>query len=193
VRNRGADHNIDAERRACKVRLRAERKAGQLDKRREKQQGALLRGSTLEPRGNDAPTLRDLGVSKRQAHDWRKLADVPQDVFDAALADPTRKPTTSGIIATARRSGPSVYNPRRLLDEDRMPLTAAERSKRYRARCGKAHIALALDGDDLATFLVDTGVLTEAEAGDRHNLERGLEKWMAGEIFRHAVARAKRG
>jgi len=35
--------------------------------------------------------LRELGVSKKQAHDWRKI--------EAALADPDRKPTTAGIIA----------------------------------------------------------------------------------------------
>jgi hypothetical protein len=35
-------------------------------------------------------------VSARQAHDWRKLDDVPQEQFEAALADPNRMPTTKG-------------------------------------------------------------------------------------------------
>lgn len=100
--------NIDAERRACEVRLRAERKCGQLDKQRPKQQGARgKRGSSKEPR-DQPPTLADLGVSKRQTHQWRKVADVPEDQFEAALADPDRKPTTAGIIAAATPPEPEV-------------------------------------------------------------------------------------
>lgn len=74
-----------------------------------------------------------------------------------------------------------------------MPLTTAQRSARWRARQGKMHVELDLDSEDLAGFLVDIGVLTVAEATNRHNLERGLEKWVAGAIFRNAVARARRG
>lgn len=92
--------NIEAERRACKIRLRAEKKAGALDKLRKKLKGRPQKGSAEEP-FSQPPTLRDLGVSKRQVHDWRKLDDVPQDQFEAALADPDVKPTTKGIIAAA--------------------------------------------------------------------------------------------
>jgi hypothetical protein len=61
---------------ACEIRLRAERKAGELDNQREKAKpGPRPKlGSTVEP--NSPPTLDDLGISKRQAHDWRKLAGV---------------------------------------------------------------------------------------------------------------------
>jgi hypothetical protein len=95
--------NIDAERRACEVRLRAERKCGELDKVREKARGGQpyqATGSTAEP-VERTPTLADLGISKRQAHDWRRLADVPVEQFEQALADPTVRPTTAGIIAQA--------------------------------------------------------------------------------------------
>lgn len=93
--------NIDAERRACEVRLRAERKAGELDQRREKAKGGRPSITPSSAEGVSPPTLRDLGVSHRQAHDWRKLADVPAEQFEGALSDPTRRPTTAGIIATA--------------------------------------------------------------------------------------------
>jgi hypothetical protein len=43
-------------------------------------------------------TLADLGVSKKQLSDWQKLADVPDQQFEGALADSTVKPTTAGII-----------------------------------------------------------------------------------------------
>jgi hypothetical protein len=83
--------------RACEIRLRAERKAGEIDKKREKAKGGEqyhanpTTGSTAEP----VRTLVDLGVTKRQVHDWRKLADVPAEQFEEALADQTAKPTTA--------------------------------------------------------------------------------------------------
>lgn len=101
--------NIDAERRACEVRLRAERKCGQLDKQREKAKGGRPSKTSSTDEGvSKAPTLRDLGLSAEQTHNWRKLADVPQQQFDEALADPTRKPTTAGIIAAATPPKPDV-------------------------------------------------------------------------------------
>lgn len=97
--------NIDAERRACEIRLRAERKAGELDKVRDKPKGSPGNQYTgpLPPGNgsNSPPTLRDLGVSAKQAHTWRKLHDVPEEQFEEALAADT-KPTTTGIIASAK-------------------------------------------------------------------------------------------
>jgi len=36
------------------------------------------------------------GVTPRQAHDWRKFAEVPQERFEAALAYPIQKPSAAG-------------------------------------------------------------------------------------------------
>jgi len=107
--------NTEAERRACEIRLRAERKAGALLREREKAKGAAGnpggRGATIV-RSDDPtaqPTLRDLGISKQQSSDWQRLADVPQDQFEAALADTTRRPTTVGIIrGAAERPAASI-------------------------------------------------------------------------------------
>jgi hypothetical protein len=89
--------NTEAEQQACEIRLRAERKAGKLLRRMEKAKGSLRRGITTLPR-EETPTLQDLNITKKQSSDWQKLADVPEQEFEAALADPTTKPTTSGII-----------------------------------------------------------------------------------------------
>ena len=90
--------DTENERRACEIRLRAERKAGELLSRMEKAGGNanLLRGSTMQPR-QSTPTLSDLGISKNQSHRWQQLAAVPADQFEAALASPD-KPTTNGVI-----------------------------------------------------------------------------------------------
>jgi hypothetical protein len=92
-------HNVEAERQACEIRLRAERKAGKLSAELERSSGGRP-GKTLPPMGrvSKANALHKAGVSPKQAEKWEKLAAVPQQEFEAALADRTAKPTTNGII-----------------------------------------------------------------------------------------------
>jgi hypothetical protein len=49
------------------------------------------------------PRLRDWNISKKESELWQLLARVPDNVFEAALADTTRMPTIKGII----RAGPT--------------------------------------------------------------------------------------
>jgi hypothetical protein len=104
--------NVDAETQACRIRLRAERKAGELLKQIEKAKGAAQpgtsRGTTPSPDGRASPTLAEMGVSYRQASNWQQLAAIPEDQFEAALIDPDHKPSTAGIIAAAAPSKPAV-------------------------------------------------------------------------------------
>ena len=57
-------------------------------------------------------TLAEIGISRQQACNWRALATLPKDVFEAALRDPTRKPTTARLVklacelATTNRKAP---------------------------------------------------------------------------------------
>jgi hypothetical protein len=74
--------------------MRAARKAGELLKVREK-----AKGFAGNPGGRGAPivrsenstahpkTLAELGISKQQSSDWQKLAAVPREEFETALAD----------------------------------------------------------------------------------------------------------
>jgi hypothetical protein len=98
--------NFEAERKAQEVRVRAEKRAGE-----------LLKVRTAAPRGGDRksdeyqkshemtfdPTphpesLQAIGVSKQQASQWRQLADVPDEVFEAAIADTDEPLSASRII-----------------------------------------------------------------------------------------------
>jgi hypothetical protein len=83
--------NVEAERQACEIRLRAERKAGQLLKAMEKLKGRPAKAST-ETR------LSELGISYDQSSKWQKLATIPTSEFEHAVSDPTTMPTTNGII-----------------------------------------------------------------------------------------------
>ncbi|MFL5253255.1 MAG: hypothetical protein ACJ8AI_10240 [Rhodopila sp.] len=94
--------NIEAERRACEIRLRAERRCGQLLAEREKARGVLKQGDTLpqsQPATTGPETLSDLGISKTQSSRWQKLAAIPDQEFEATFSQPG-KPTTNGLITT---------------------------------------------------------------------------------------------
>jgi hypothetical protein len=97
--------NVEAERRACEIRLRSERKVGQLSAKLEKSPGARtdLQPSPMIGRGSKSDALRNAGISPRQAEDWEKLGRVPADEFEAALADRTTMPSSSGIIRADAR------------------------------------------------------------------------------------------
>jgi hypothetical protein len=63
--------NTDAERRACEIRLRAERKAGQL-LAKQNNHGGDRRSISRSPE----TTLKDLGISRDQSSQWQKAAQV---------------------------------------------------------------------------------------------------------------------
>ena len=73
--------NYEAESRAAKIRLRAERRCGQLLK------DMKANGQRDNGKGNRNPDLKserltpklaDLGISKQQSSDWQKLAAIPE-------------------------------------------------------------------------------------------------------------------
>jgi hypothetical protein len=93
--------NVELERMALDIRLRAEKKAGKLlDEMAE----AGHRETGRPPKGikigtpTTRITLGELGITRSESRKWRKLAKVPEHVFEAALADPTVLPTAAGII-----------------------------------------------------------------------------------------------
>lgn len=98
-------HNIDAERNCCLIRLRAERKVGQLLKemagRGERQSGGRPEKQSRDATVSEPTTLLELGISKTQSSRWQGLADIPQTDFEAALAEPGM-PTTSGLLERAK-------------------------------------------------------------------------------------------
>ena len=96
-----------AERQAANVRLRAERQAGALLKelaRSETAKGgdvksASVAATPIQP-SPYATALSDTGISRQTAHRFQALANVPQNVFDQALADPD-KPSATKVMARA--------------------------------------------------------------------------------------------
>lgn len=118
--------NTEAERQACEIRLRAERKAGELLSAAEKNLGGrpaeipshgtrgfserLDNEATWSPDLKKAKTLAERGISYSQSSRWQQLAAVPEAQFEAALAAPA-KPSTSGILAAASPAKPPSIEP----------------------------------------------------------------------------------
>lgn len=100
--------NTDAEHKAAEIRVRAERRAGELlidmkeSGSRASAQGNLKHGPK-SPDTSSGKRLSDLGISADQSSKWQQLAAIPDHQFESAFRDPDVKPTTEGVL---RRSNP---------------------------------------------------------------------------------------
>jgi len=116
-------------RQACEIRLRAERRAGQLLKVMDKAKAApgnQYSGPVQQDDRSTPATLDDIGITKNQSSQWQKLADVDEEFFEQAVKED--RPTTSGIIAQTAGprepkknavSAPALWFWGRLLDIER--------------------------------------------------------------------------
>jgi hypothetical protein len=88
--------NVEAETKACEIRLRAERRAGQMLAEREK----AKRGPDANGQGSQRATaekpLADLGNSRTQSSRWQKLAAIPDEQFEATFVQPGVTPLARG-------------------------------------------------------------------------------------------------
>lgn len=105
--------NTDAERKACEIRIRAEHRTGELLKelaratpqqRAEKANvslGRLCNADTNDP-SPYAAALEQTGISRRTAHRYQALAEVPMAVLEESFKDPS-KPTTTSILRSVEQ------------------------------------------------------------------------------------------
>src|SRR5262249_46058584 len=133
--------NLEAERKAIEIRIRAERKAGELLKALEKQPGKRTDLTSVQatPRlSGDAdlnsaqapPSLfaqakEQAKISDDQAKRWQKLAEIPKDEFEQALKEPDTKPSTSGLIKSSLFKPTSDIAPPKPLDANPRRCTAS--------------------------------------------------------------------
>ncbi|MFZ3216898.1 MAG: hypothetical protein WA192_12635 [Candidatus Acidiferrales bacterium] len=103
--------NTDAEMRAMEVRMRAERRAGQLLKEKS-ERDEMAKGARGNPGGRGAAivrsseitaqeTLADLGISKQQSSNWQKLAAIDDTTFESRFGK-GKKVTTKGLVRESR-------------------------------------------------------------------------------------------
>ena len=82
---------------AAEIKLRAERRAGEILKEmatagtRDSGVLNLSRGHSPVTPGARLPRLSDLNVTKNQSYEWQQLADVPEETFEAYLGEKRAK------------------------------------------------------------------------------------------------------
>jgi hypothetical protein len=98
---KAASDSLDAANAAAEIKLRAERKAGEMLAGMEKNPG-----TRNEPGGNSVlpPKLEDLGIDKMQSSRWQRASRVEPDDFEAYLRDcqkQGREVTQAGLLKLA--------------------------------------------------------------------------------------------
>jgi hypothetical protein len=116
---------------ATEIRMRAERRAGELLAEMEKNTGIIgrdkkgeTRGSSGKPRVDEPPKLKDLGVTKTQSARWQKLAELDDAAFEARVETARREvhqaigrdhglssalATTAGVNSALIRQAAALY------------------------------------------------------------------------------------
>jgi N6-adenosine-specific RNA methylase IME4 len=95
-----AGESLAIQNECAEVKLRAERKAGELLKATPKNEGTRFGGNSVQP-----PKLEDLGVTKIQSHRWQTVARVPEPEFEAHVANVKQageELTTAGVVQLAK-------------------------------------------------------------------------------------------
>ena len=118
---KAASDSLDAANAAAEIKLRAERKAGEMLAAMEKNKGAAV-----PTRSHDATTLDDLGIDKTQSSRWQREAAVDEDTFLEyifACQAEGREVTQAGLLKLANgahvgnNSGNSEwYTPKEYVD-----------------------------------------------------------------------------
>jgi len=88
---KAAGYSLENQNQAAETRLRAERKAGELLKKMEKNKGGWKScGDTMSPQDN-TPRLKDLGIHKKQSQRWQQIADLPEESFENKIEEVKQK------------------------------------------------------------------------------------------------------
>lgn len=111
--------NLEAERQCCNVRLRAERRCGQLlGEMKKNGERASERGDVNQharvSSDTTPSTLSDLGITRDQSSKFQRIAEIPEQDFEQALSEPA-KPTTAGVL---RRTKPAAQEDSKPIDPD---------------------------------------------------------------------------
>lgn len=71
---------------ATEIKVRAERRAGEMIVEMEKHPAGRPTKNQSHPATNLPPTLKQLGISKTQSSRWQKIAAIPEEKFEQAVA-----------------------------------------------------------------------------------------------------------
>lgn len=99
---------LEAQNHAAEIKLRAQRKAGEILSTMEKAQGKrtdLLTSSQPVTKYNDTPTLEELGIARNDSSRWQQIAAMPEQAFEEFIDDAKaegRELTTAAVYREAK-------------------------------------------------------------------------------------------
>ncbi len=99
-----AGHGLEMQNECAEIKLRAERRAGEMLAEMEKNPGA--RGVGVSFHDESTPTLSALGINLSQSHRWQLERSVPDEVFEKFVAETKAEAeelTSRGVLAIALR------------------------------------------------------------------------------------------
>ncbi len=96
-----AKESPDVIKKAEEIKLRAERRAGEILKEMPKSKGRAEKGWN-EPRSQAVITLKEMGITNNQSHRWQKIANIPEEKFENYL-EVQKELSTSGALKIAKQ------------------------------------------------------------------------------------------
>jgi len=99
-----ANYGLEMQNQCAELKLRAERRAGE-----------LLTGMAKKPNQHGAaPTLGGAGINHNQSSRWQRIAALPEPDFEACIAEAhneAKELTTAGVLKVAKQTRASVSTP----------------------------------------------------------------------------------
>lgn len=98
-----AGESLEMQNMIAEIKIRAERKAGELLKEIPKETGKRVDLTSSV----DSTKLQSVGISRNQSSDWQKIADIPEDKFEkhiAEMKDSKEELTTASVIKLAKET-----------------------------------------------------------------------------------------
>lgn len=92
--------NKENERKCSQIRIRAERRCGELLREMKGKERHSGHGDQKSESRHATPKLTDLGVTKDQSSDWQHLAAIPKEKFEDELKKPGI-PSTEDVLRSA--------------------------------------------------------------------------------------------
>lgn len=103
-----ADLGLVAQNHAAEIKLRAQRRAGEILAQMDKNEGGRPSENRLQAATGLQPTLQELGIEKTSAFRWQAIAAIPEIEFEEHInraLDEGQELTTAGMVRAAKEAG----------------------------------------------------------------------------------------
>ena len=129
---------LEAQNHAAEIKLRAQRRAGEILDSMDKAEGArepgTNRGTTRLQDDTASPTYAELDIEKRDAHQWQKIASMPEEKFEQHIEQKKsdeQELTTASLYREAIRESAADKPPAPPLPDDKYRIIYADPPWKY--------------------------------------------------------------